>query len=88
MTEAQSVETTLEPVDKVDSIQVEERSWVFFDQHFPRSEIVFFVQTILVFLLVTVSITCLAFSTTCEESTVWVAILSSAVGYMLPAPKL
>ena len=27
-------------------------------------------------------------STTCEETTVWVAILTSTVGYTLPSPKL
>ena len=27
-------------------------------------------------------------STTCEETTVWVAILSRTVGYILPSPKL
>ena len=27
-------------------------------------------------------------STTCEETTIWVAILSSTVGYFLPSPKL
>ena len=27
-------------------------------------------------------------STTCEETTVWVAILSITVGYILPSPKL
>ena len=66
----------------------ERRSWIMCGNHLPRSEIVFFVQTILVFMLVGVSITCLALSDTCEESTVWVAILSSSVGYMLPSPKL
>ena len=25
---------------------------------------------------------------TCEETTVWIAILSSTVGYILPSPKL
>ena len=71
-----------------DSDQQERKSWIFCDKRFPRSEVVFFVQTLLVFLLVTVSITCLAVAETCEEQTVWIAILSSAVGYMLPSPKL
>ena len=65
----------------------ERGSWIFCDQTFPRSEIVFIAQTALVFLLVIVSISCLVFAKTCEETTVWVAILSSSVGYMLPAPK-
>ena len=68
---------------------VERRSWVFCgDRTFPRAEVVFIVQSILVFLLVSVSVTCLIFAETCEETTVWIAILSSSVGYMLPAPKL
>lgn len=64
------------------------RSWILCTQHLPRLQIVFAVQSLLIFLLVTVSITCIAFAKTCEETTVWVAILSSSVGYMLPSPKL
>ena len=67
---------------------LERRSWILCGNHLPRSEIVFFVQTVLVFMLVGVSITCLALAKTCEETTVWVAVLSSSVGYMLPSPKL
>ena len=85
----------LDDVDGVPNIIVEpnrsvcsEKSWILCDQRFPRSEIVFGVQTTLVFLLVIVSVTCLAFAETCEQTTVWIAILSSSVGYMLPAPKL
>ena len=70
-----------------DNNDVERRSWIFCGERLPRSEIVFFVQTILVFILVLVSIGCLAFAKTCEETTVWIAILSSSVGYMLPSPK-
>ena len=66
----------------------ERRSWVFCSKTVPRSEIVFVAQTTLVFTLVICSIVCLAFAKTCEETTVWIAILSSSVGYMLPQPKL
>ncbi len=71
-----------------DENNIERRSWILCNQHLPRSEIGFFTQTILVFLIVIVSISCLIIAKTCEETTVWVAILSSSVGYMLPAPKL
>lgn len=71
-----------------DSDGVERRSWIFCGEHLPRSEIVFFAQTILVFILVIVSVACLALAKTCEETTVWVAVLSSSVGYMLPSPRL
>ena len=69
-------------------IQEEQKSWIFCDKHLPSAQIVFFVQTILVFMLATVSIVSLVLVDTCEETTVWVAILSSTVGYMLPSPKL
>ena len=71
-----------------DENNVERGSWIFCNKHLPRSEVVFISQCILVFILVLVSITCLAISKTCEETTVWVAILSSSVGYMVPPPKL
>lgn len=71
-----------------DENNVERRSWVFCKRTFPRSEVVFVTQTVLVFVLVIVSISCLAVAQTCEETTVWIGILSSSVGYMLPAPKL
>ena len=63
-------------------------SWIFCHRKFPRSQIVFVVQTTFVFLLACVSVTCLALAQTCEETPVWIAILSSSVGYMLPSPKL
>lgn len=67
----------------------EERgAWIFCRRKVPRSEIIFIVQAALVFALVSVSITCLAVAKTCEETSVWIAILSSSVGYMLPSPKL
>jgi len=66
----------------------ERRSWVFFGSKIPRSQVLFVVQVILIVLIVTVAIVNLTLSKTCEETTVWIAILSSSVGYMLPSPKL
>ena len=83
--------------DTVDRIEVsdiifdkdnqERRSWVFCGKKVPRSQALFFVQVFLVLLIVVVSITNLTIADTCEETTVWVAILSSSVGYVIPAPK-
>lgn len=66
----------------------ERSSWIFFGKRIPRSQVLFFVQVLLVTIIITVSIINLTVADTCEETTVWVAILSSSVGYMLPAPKL
>lgn len=65
----------------------EKRSWIFFGHTIPRTEMIFILQAILVFFLTITSVVCLILSKSCDETTVWVAILSSSVGYMLPAPR-
>jgi len=60
----------------------------FSARHLLRSEIVFLAQVALIFLIATFAVVNLALAKTCEETTAWVAILSSAVGYMIPRPKL
>lgn len=62
--------------------------WKLFGQVCPRSALVFFLQSIMVVILVLFSIINITLSTSCENTTVWVAILSSSVGYYLPSPKL
>ncbi len=71
-----------------DSENQERRSWIIFGKHIPRSEIVFFCQAFLVFFVAIFSAINLSLAKTCEETTAWVAVLSSSVGYMLPSPKL
>ena len=66
----------------------ERRSWVFFGRHVARSQVVFLVQVLIILIIVGVSVYKLTIATTCEQTTAWVAILSSSVGYMLPSPKL
>jgi steroid 5-alpha reductase family enzyme len=67
--------------------QQEKRSWIFFHKRIPRSEVIFIIQAILIFFLALASVISLFLSRSCEETTVWVGILSSSVGYMLPAPR-
>jgi hypothetical protein len=71
-----------------DSDNQERRSWVFFGQKIARSQIVFLVQVALVTIIAIVSIINLTLSNNCQDTTIWVAILSSSLGYMLPAPSL
>jgi hypothetical protein len=71
-----------------DSDNQERRSWVFFGQKIARSQIVFLVQVSLVTIIAIVSIINLTLSNNCQDTTIWVAILSSSLGYMLPAPSL
>ena len=68
----------------------ERRSWRFCNEiTLPRSEVLFFAQMFLIVLIVIISCTKLMFLTTsCEESALWFSLLSCAVGYALPNPKL
>ena len=55
----------------------------------PRSEVVFFNQATLIFILVIASLLKLTLDRPpCEEMSVWFSLLFGAVGYILPNPKL
>lgn len=66
----------------------ERRSWVFLGQQISRSATVFLFQCTVVLVLLACSVLRIVFSKSCEETTVWIAVLSSTVGYVLPSPKL
>ena len=67
----------------------ERRSWKFCNAiTLPRSEVVFFTQVFFIFLLITLcSVKLLCYNLDSEEMSIWVAILSSTVGYILPNPQ-
>lgn len=60
--------------------------WHLFGRHVPRSEIVFFFQVILVYIVVIVSIVNLSIGRSNDK--LWIALLSSSLGYILPCPNL
>ena len=66
----------------------ERKSWKFFGRTCNRSLLVFMSQFFVIVLLLACAIVRIMLSTTSEETTVWVAILSSTVGYILSSPKL
>ena len=65
-------------------------AWKFCNNiNLPRSEVAFFVQMFVIFSPMTLCIIKLAvFSSICEETSVWISILSSLVGYILHYPRL
>ena len=65
-------------------------SWKFCNQTtLPRSEVVFFVQMFVILLLISLCIVKLTIlKPHREETSVWISILSSLVGYILPNPRL
>lgn len=89
-----------ETVDTADAIgvetlvfqrdQSERSSWKFCNSTtLPRSEVVFFFQAlILLILIITSLIKLLFYEVPCEEMPFWVSLLSAAVGYILPNPRL
>ena len=66
----------------------ERKTWKLFGRTCNRSLLVFLCQFFVIVLMLVCAIVRIMLSTTCEETTVWVAILSSTVGYILPSPKL
>ena len=66
----------------------ERQSWKCFGQTFNRSLVVFLSQFFVILLILACCIVRITLAETCEETTVWIAILSSTVGYILPSPKL
>ena len=65
-------------------------NWKFCNQiTLPRSEVVFFIQMFVILMLIVLCIVKLTvLKPTCEETSVWISILSSLVGYILPNPRL
>ena len=70
------------------SLSHENRSWKF-SVSLPSAEVVFFTQVCFIFILLSLSISKLSFyNLSCDETAIWLSILLSTVGYMLPNPKL
>ena len=60
--------------------------WRFMGEKVPKAEIVFVCQTLMIFTVIVASVYNL--STNHPDSTLWTALLSSCLGYLLPNPTL
>lgn len=79
----------LEPHRKTNMQQQRQDSntrWTFLGTAIPKSEIVYFCQMFLVYLIVVTSIVNLSMNS--GKTELWVSLLSSAIGYALPSPSL
>jgi hypothetical protein len=73
-------------VQSGDSASAHSSIWKVFGHSFPRNEIVFFSQVVLIYIVV---LTCIVNLTVNEDkSQLWTALLSSCLGYLLPNPSL
>ena len=66
----------------------ERKSWSCLGQTCSRSLIVFLSQLFVILLTIFGCFWRIHLSKTCDEATVWVEILCSAAGYILPSPRL
>ena len=62
------------------------RFWHMFGRKLPRSEIVFFCQTFLIYVVVVTSLVNLTLKN--APINLWIALLGSCLGYLLPHPSI
>ena len=60
--------------------------WRIFGAKLPRSLTVFLSQTIIAYVVITVALINLSIGN--HQETLWTALLSSCLGYLLPSPKI
>jgi hypothetical protein len=65
-----------------------DRPWYFLGQSVPKSEIVFGAQVLLIYIIVITAIVNLSLNNETGESKIWIILLSSCLGYILPSPKI
>lgn len=71
-------------VDEIDTPKPSQ--WKCCTENIPTTQIVFFVQVILVYIVTITCIVNLALGN--EPKDLWVSLLASCLGYILPAPAL
>ena len=60
--------------------------WCLFGKFVPRAEIVFISQVIAIYAIISASIYNLSVDS--EQTSLWVSLLSSCLGYLLPSPTI
>ena len=69
----------------IDQVSVSSR-WNCFGYKFPRREVVYFSQIIIIYIVILFCLINLTFSI--GASNLWVALLGSCLGYLLPQPSM
>lgn len=77
------VDITPETIHRTSS---ESSQWDMFGKELPKSEITFFAQVIMVYIVIVVCIVNLSIAN--GDSNLWTALLSSCLGYLLPSPSM
>lgn len=62
------------------------KQWTIFGSTFPKGEVVFFSQIVIIYVVI---ISCIInLSREVGDNTLWTALLSSCLGYLLPSPSI
>lgn len=62
------------------------RDWTFLGHNFPRAQIVFLSQVVIIYVVIISSIVNL--SVQAERPELWSSLLSGSLGYLLPSPTI
>ncbi len=71
-----------------DHTSVNSNIWTIFGYKFPKSEIVYFCQIIICYIIIFVSLSCLAIGKPSKNDYLFTLLTTSTLGYILPNPKL
>ena len=80
------VEDEVAITDEVDTVEKPIDGWHIFGTECPKEEIMFLCQVIILYTVIVVSIYNLTVAH--DDPTLWTALLSSSLGYLLPNPSL
>ena len=69
-----------------DSVSSQKVKWIWCGRSVPKSEIVYFTQMIILYIVICTSLVMLAMKN--EDGHLWAGMLGSCLGYILPNPKI
>lgn len=62
--------------------------WNLLGKSVPKSEVVFGAQVLLIYIIVVTAIVNLSLDGNSSDSKIWIILLSSCLGYILPSPTI
>ncbi len=77
---------TVLPLADSDNVSENHSNWRIFGTKLPKNEIVYGCQVVMLYIVIIVCLVNLSIGN--GDSNLWTALLSSSLGYMLPAPTL
>jgi hypothetical protein len=73
-------------MDTIEQSEASSRRWKWFGMNYPRQEVVFFAQIIIIYAVIIASIINLSIGG--GNTNLWTVMLSSCLGYLLPNPSI